>query len=163
MASTYTPIATTTLSSAQASVSFSSFSGYTDLILVCNFGSAKGSQDGLLFRVNSDSGTNYRYNRLTGSSTTATCDRNLSATSLIAGGIDGSSTTSIATYNIMNYSNTNAYKAILMRNGFSNTVTNASIGQWLSNSAIASIQLSTESASNFRAGSTFTLYGITAA
>jgi hypothetical protein len=34
--STYTPIATTTLGSAQADVTFNSFSGYTDLVLVAN-------------------------------------------------------------------------------------------------------------------------------
>jgi hypothetical protein len=32
--STYTPIATTTLSSSQAEVTFTSFSGYTDLVLI---------------------------------------------------------------------------------------------------------------------------------
>ena len=34
--STYTPIATTTLGSSQATVTFSSFTGYTDVILVAS-------------------------------------------------------------------------------------------------------------------------------
>jgi hypothetical protein len=38
MASTYEPIATTTLGTATASVTFSSISGaYTDLVLVCRY------------------------------------------------------------------------------------------------------------------------------
>jgi hypothetical protein len=161
--STYTPIATTTLGSAQASVSFSSFSGYTDLVLVCNFGTSKGSQDGLLFRVNSDSGSNYSVTRVSGNGTTASSDRSTSTTSLIAGGVDGSTTTSLAIYNVMNYANTTTYKTVLMRNNYSAAVTNATVGLWRSTSAITSIQLSAESATNLRAGSTFTLYGIASA
>ena len=163
MASTYTPLATTTLGSAQASVSFNSFSGYTDVVLVCNFGTAKGSQDGLLFRVNSDSGTNYSVTRVSGNGSSATSDRTTSATSMIAGGVDGSDTTSVAIYNLMNYANTSTYKTVLMRNGFAGAVTNGTVGLWRSTSAITSITLTAESGSNLRANSTFTLYGITAA
>jgi hypothetical protein len=161
--STYTPIATTTLGSAQASVTFNSFSGYTDVILVCNFGTAKGSQDGLLFRVNSDSGSNYSVTRVNGNGSTATSDRTTNATSMIAGGVDGNDVTSTAIYHLMNYANTTTYKTVLMRNGFAGAVTNGTAGLWRSTSAVTSITLSAESASNLRAGSTFTLYGIAAA
>lgn len=161
--STYTPIATTTLGSAQATVTFNSFSGYTDLVLVCNFGTAKGSQDGLLFRVNSDSSTNYSVTRINGNGSSASSDRTSNGTSIIAGGVNGSDITSICIYNLMNYENTTTNKSILMRNGFSDTVTNATVGLWRSTSAITSITLSAESASNLRANSTFTIYGIVAA
>jgi len=161
--STYSTIATTTLGSAQATVSFSSFSGYTDLVLVCNFGTAKGSGDGLLFRVNSDSGSNYSLTRLSGNGSSASSDRASNATSLIAGAVDGTGTTTVAIYNVMNYSNTTTNKTVLMRNNTSSIVTNATVGLWRSTSAITSIQLSAESATNLRAGSTFTLYGIAAA
>ena len=57
--STYTPLATSTLGSAAASVTFSSISGsYTDLVLVISCAqSAAGG--GLRFQFNSDTGGNY--------------------------------------------------------------------------------------------------------
>ena len=58
--STYTPIATQTLGSAAASVTFSSIpQGYTDLVLVDNVKSASGAGDSELdVRFNGDSGSN---------------------------------------------------------------------------------------------------------
>lgn len=161
--STYTPISTTTLGSAQASLTFNSFSGYTDLVLICNFGTTKGSQDGLLFRINSDSGSNYSIQRLNGNGSSAYADYVNNTSSFIAGGVDGNSTTSVTIYNILNYSNTSTYKTVLMRNNYPSTVLNASTGLWRNTAAITSIVLSPESGTNLRAGSTFTLYGILAA
>jgi hypothetical protein len=51
--STYTPIATTTLGTAQSSVSFSSFSGYTDLVLVSSTKAATSDQN-IAVRFSSD-------------------------------------------------------------------------------------------------------------
>jgi hypothetical protein len=57
MAKTYEPIATTTLSSAQSSVTFSSISGsYTDLVLVSNV-SGSGGNANLRVTLNSDTGS----------------------------------------------------------------------------------------------------------
>ena len=71
MAITYEPIATTTLGSAQASVSFSSFSGYTDLVLVCVATTASDDQF-LSVQFNGDTGSNYSNTYMTGNGSTAT-------------------------------------------------------------------------------------------
>ena len=57
--STYTPIATQTLSSSVSNITFSSISGiYTDLILIVNIAETP-SIGSFVFRVNGDSGNNY--------------------------------------------------------------------------------------------------------
>ena len=71
MAVTYTPITSNTLTSATASVTFSSISGtYTDLVLVVSAQSASTNVD-LAMRFNSDSGTNYSNTRLYGTGSAA--------------------------------------------------------------------------------------------
>lgn len=153
---------TVTVATPSVTLNLSGITGYTDLILVCSFGTTKGSQDGLLFRVNSDSGSNYSVTRINGVGPSATSDRTSTANSMIAGGVSGTDTSSVAVYQLMNYANTNIFKTVLMRNGFTSTVLNATVGLWRSTSAITSITLSAESASNIRVGSTFSLYGIKA-
>ena len=71
MTATYDCIATTTLSSAQSSVTFSSISGsYTDLIIISDAILASGN-DALGLRFNSDSGSNYSYTFMYGNGTSA--------------------------------------------------------------------------------------------
>jgi hypothetical protein len=74
--STYTPIATQTLGSAAASVTFSSIpQGYTDLILVCSPVSTTGSNTFMWIRYNSDTGSNYSLTSMRGNGSTATSFR----------------------------------------------------------------------------------------
>ena len=159
--STYTPIATTTLGSAQSSVTFNSFSGYTDLVLIANT-TAAGNQN-ILLRFNSDSGTNYSYTRMTGAaSATSNRESSIDAINLYnsSASLNGVMATTII--QVMNYANTTTYKTVLGRgNGGANEV-NAQVGLWRSTSAITSLTLSIFT-TNFSAGSTFTLYGIQAA
>ena len=65
MTATYEKIATTTLGSAQATVTFSSISGaYTDLVAICNFGGASAAED-FTIRFNGDTNNaNYSSRRL---------------------------------------------------------------------------------------------------
>ena len=71
MASTYQPIATNTLGSAAASVTFSSISGaYTDLVLIMNAGSSTTNAD-VDINVNGDTGANYSRTILYGTGSTA--------------------------------------------------------------------------------------------
>jgi hypothetical protein len=66
--------------------------------------------------------------------------------------------------NIQNYSNATTYKTVLSRGGGANTgnLVIAYVGTWRSTAAITTIDLINDSG-NFAAGSTFSLYGITAA
>ena len=164
---TYTPIATTTLVSAQASVTFSSISGsYTDLVLISNTGIASGVDKGIYMTVGNgsvDTGNNYSntffYSDGSGSNYTSTrTDINYANTmrtsnSLIASGV----------VHLMNYSNTTTYKTIFTKGNNTNGILVALINLWRSTSAINIITMVSEDGSNFLAGSTFTLYGIAAA
>lgn len=161
---TYTPIATTTLTSAQASVTFSSISGsYTDLVLVCNHAGVS-SLNSLYTTLNGDTASNYSYTFLSGNGTSAISGRG-SVTSLPFGNSSLTNGATISIINFMNYSNTTTYKTVIGRNGVadgSQPNTTATVGLWRNTNAINSILISYYNV-NFTAGSTFTLYGIAAA
>jgi hypothetical protein len=159
MATTYTPIATQTLGSAAASVTFSSISGtYTDLILV--FNGTESANQFVAFQVNSDTGSNYSWTRMYGDGTSTFSSRGSSTTFGRLGIGDPTNRTLTISY-FMNYSNTTTYKSVISR---SNTdFVGAVVSLWRSTSAITSITALTTTADTFTVGSTFTLYGIKAA
>ena len=163
MATTYTPIATTTLGSAQASVTFSSISGsYTDLVLVVNGQAATSQQIALQF--NSDTGSNYSVTALYGDGTSAASGRTTSQTAMFgAFGWFGNGTQSTSIIQIQNYSNTTTYKTAIGRGNLSSNYVHAGVGLWRSTSAITSIYIYVNGGYNWTSGTTFTLYGITAA
>jgi len=157
---TYEPIATTTLGSAQSSVTFSSISGsYTDLVLIGNWKlSANGN---ILMTLNSDTGTNYSETTMYGDGTSAASGRQTNASSIRVGFAGYSTNNVMNIVNLQNYSNTTTYKTVVLRWN-SEEYTDARVGLWRSTSAITSITL-TASSGNISSGSTFTLYGIKAA
>ena len=165
MPATYEPIATTTLGSATATVTFSSIpSTYTDLVLVMSaFGSASGAD--IRVQVNSDTASNYSLTRLVGY-TTAFSNRASNATYWqITNSVGIGSSSSEPTADViqfMNYSNTTTNKTMLVRHNqpqSSLMETAAQVGLYRSTSAITSITF-TLSSGNYSSGSTFTLYGI---
>lgn len=164
MTATYEKIATTTLGSAAATVTFSSITGtYTDLILITN--SATGSNDiDMYLQVNSDTGSNYSWTRLQGSGTVAGSARGSSSSlGYRVGNMSGSNVGQNNTIiQFQNYSNTTTYKTILSRSNNPAFLVEAFVGLWRSTSAITSMDIKTQSG-NFSVGSTFTIYGIKAA
>ena len=160
---TYEPIATNTLSSNQATVTFSSISGsYTDLVLIIS-GKNASSDQGIVTQVGNgsiDTGANYSSTYIFGDGTTAQSGRGTGATSIIAGRMDNIASTSIINY--MNYSNTTTYKTVLGR-GNDGTYVIQHVGLWRSTAAINTINVFNLSSVNFATGTTFTLYGISAA
>jgi len=162
MAITYEPIATTTLTTAAASVTFSSISGYTDLFLVYDF-VLSSSGDSIGLRFNSDTGSNYSDTMLTGNGSAASSSRQTSQSSIRSGYWEtGRSQTNIS---IMNYANANTYKTTLSRQFQSGTSTSyvvTNVGLWRSTSAITSVTLVGVSG-NIASGSIFSIYGIKAA
>ena len=161
MPTTYEPIATTTLSSAQSSVTFSSISGsYTDLVIVLN-GALSSGLAGLSVEYNGDTTVgNYSYTRLQGNGTTASSSR-ATADKAIGFVAQDSCMTII---NVNNYSNSTTYKTTLTRtnsNYSSDARTGSYVALWQSTAAITSIKLF--ASVNFNSGFTFTLYGIKAA
>jgi hypothetical protein len=162
---TYEPISTTTLGSAQSSVSFSSFGGYTDLILVANFATSLNLTYGTYIQINGDSGGNYSVTTIKGNGSTATSTRQSSTEGIrfMLPSSTSSSFSNMAIVNFMNYTNATTYKTILARNNNANTVTELSVGLWRNTNAITSFVYGGDGGQNFAIGSTFTLYGIAAA
>lgn len=160
MPSTYTPIATTTLSSDTSNVTFSSISNsYTDLILIVNGGLA--SQAAMVLQFNTDTGSNYSVTRMYGDGTTASSDR-FSNQNYLDLGFFQANLNNNSIIHLMNYSNTTTFKTVLNRWNSPAYVT-AVVGLWRNTSAINSIKIFNATAVNLKSGSTFTLYGVKSA
>ena len=162
---TYEKIATNTLGSAAASVTFSSISSaYTDIVVVVQAAVTTGSV-ALRMQFNSDTGANYSSTWLTGNGTAASSSRSTGNTYMKIDENTGMNTTlgqGLNLINVMNYANATTYKTVLTRPNRADLGVDAFVGLWRSTAAINAITLLTSS-STFVAGSTFTLYGIKAA
>jgi hypothetical protein len=162
--STYTPIATTTLGSANNSVTFSSIAGtYTDLVLIYT-GITTNNNQNLAIQFNSDTGSNYSQTQLYGNGSTAGSGRRTNFSAILINELAGSGTQTTTVMNVMNYANTTTYKTTVGRSGTASGGTESGAGLWRSTSAITAVKVfvfgGTET---FTSGSTFTLYGIQAA
>lgn len=167
MAITYEPIATQTLSTATASVTFSSIpQTYTDLIIVGQLGQSA-SNNSVRYRYNSDSGSNYSYVYLKGIGSGVSSGRELNATSGYITETSGDSGLNcIFKCHILNYANTTTYKTLVTRSGRASELTDLVTSLWRNTSAITSITIAQGASfptNNLISGSTFTLYGIKAA
>ena len=155
---TYEAIATQTLASAQASVTFSSIpSIYTDLVIVTN-----GTNTGIAYQIiqfNGDTGFNYSCTVLSGNGSTASSARYSNEAYL---NLASSSSDYEILINIFNYSNTTTYKTYLSRYGNASTETTTFVGMWRNTAALTSVTVKPH-INQYATGSTFTLYGIKAA
>ena len=165
MAITYEPIATTTLGSAAATVTFSSISGaYTDLVLVINAKANTGGVIGLMCQFNGDTtGSNYSFTYLNGNGSSASSGRVTSSTLALADLAGSTTSQNTVITQINSYSNSNTYKTTLTRGADASSVAQALVGLWRSTSAITQIVVFPNSGIQFASGSTFTLYGIASA
>jgi hypothetical protein len=160
MASTYEKIATTTLGSSAADITFSSISSaYTDIVLIFSGVRDSGGDLDLGFRFNSDSGSNYSDTEIRYTPTSINSYRNANQTFTRLGVLTSSQTMLRA--NIMNYSNTTTYKTAISRVDSRNTEYGATArtSLWRSTSAINSITIYS-GAGNIASGATATIYGI---
>jgi hypothetical protein len=162
MPATYEPIATTTLGSAAATISFTSItSAYTDLRLILA-GTNITSDGTLRMQVNSDTATNYSITELYGDGTTATSTRSSTQTRIQCGFNTMSTTVpSLVTIDWFSYAGSTNKTCLVTtsqdRNGSGYVY--RTVGLWRSTSAISSILLF-PSSGNFATGTTATLYGI---
>jgi hypothetical protein len=156
IAQTYEPIATQTSNGSASTITFSSIpSTYTDLILVVRGAGSGGSVDTTL-RFNSDSGSNYSRHYMYADSSSITRAVNVNM-SQIGSGMN-------VVHHFMNYANTNMFKTVIGTYWQSSSIMLAQALLWRSTSAINNIAISVVgSGQTFTNGSTFTLYGITAA
>jgi hypothetical protein len=160
--STYTPIYSTTISSAVDSVTLSNIpTTFTDLTISLEVQLASSGED-LYVRFNGDSGSNYSTTWLRGISNAASSLRQSSTGCRLSDG--GSSTngnTTQQTINIQNYSNATTFKTTLSRSNNASRGLDAMVNLWRSTSAVTSLTFYT-SAGNISSG-TITIYGIKAA
>ena len=171
MASTYTPIYTTTLASAQSSITLNSFSGYTDLKIV--FNGKVTTAAGTKLQFNGDTATNYSLTYLMGNGTTVSSGRssniNWIGTALASGDSIVANVYTPHQINIFNYANTTTYKTALWRfdivaQGYLGAgETDTIVGLWRSTAAITSISLFPDNSTTYAIGTSVSLYGILAA
>ena len=161
---TYEPIATTTLGSATASITFSTISGaYTDLALVLNGKTTGSGWVGLVIQLNSDTGSNYSTTYLYGDGSNAGSCRESNQSYSNSGAISESNPTPNI-FHFQNYSNTTTYKTWLCRASLTQSGgwVKAAVGLWRSTSAITSIKVY-HPTDSLASGTMATLYGIKSA
>ena len=178
---TYDLIATVTADGTSNPITFSSIPAtYTDLRFVLSVNANQATTGGysnFSWRYNSNSANNYSATTLTGDGTTASSsiyDSTFGYTFGLIGGTQITGNTgspTFITYDIFSYANSSTYKTALFtasydRNG-SGGVQRA-VTLWRQTSAITSVTFDIDafggvSGRAFKAGSTFTLYGIKAA
>jgi|LakMenEpi03Aug12_release.lakeMendotaPanAssembly.Ray.scaffolds.fasta_scaffold07905_2 hypothetical protein len=158
---TYVAIATQTLGSAAASVTFSSIpSTYTDLVLVVSAQNTSSLNNGQI-TFNGDTSTNYSGTYLQGNSSNPSSGRVTNTSNAYTMEFTSTGLSPLIT-NIMNYSNTTTFKTLLQRGGSASDRTAAWVNLWRSTSAITSLSIATFGG-NFATNSTFSLYGIASA
>lgn len=178
MPNTYEFIQKQTLSSSQSSVTFSSLSQtYTDLVIYTKHAPQSGQNMALGIRLNSDTGTNYGYNGIYGSTSVAGfAGMSVNGTYILCEPVQGWGDSAIFGSNVLtfpNYANTSRFKNVLIDaklNAYDSTTPafkhgiNMLVGGWSNTSAITSITLfNVFGGSNINTGSEFTLFGITKA
>lgn len=162
MPATYDPIATTTLSSAAATINFTSISSaYTDLRVVL-VGTHETTSTTFRMQVNSDTGTNYSATDLYGDGTSGTTSQQSNVTRIACGNANFNNTLpSLITIDWFSYAGSTNKTCLITtsqdRNG--SGVVFRTVGLWRSTAAITSIQLF-PTTGNLAAGTTATLYGI---
>ena len=159
MPATYEKIATTTLGSGAANITFSSIPAtYTDLRVVCvatgsgNFGA----------RLNGDTGTNYSHTDLIGSGSTASSYRAGSQSYMVIdNALNGlGSTPQLYTLDIFSYAGSTKKTTLVTANEDNNGSGYVSYQVYLWNSTAAINSVTVLGSSTLNAGTTATLYGI---
>lgn len=163
MAVTYEPIATTTLGSAAANITFNSIpSTYTDLRLVL-VGTTATNSTNLYIQFNSDTASNYSVTTLYGTGAAAGSSR-LTSQTVISLNVDGAASSTIPhlyTADIFAYAGSTFKTCLLTANEDKNGsgYVETTVGLWRSTTAINAIKVYA-SAGNLNTGFVATLYGI---
>ena len=166
MAVTYEPIATTTLSSAASSITFSSIAAsWTDLrIVIPFFKETATSQTSVRVQFNSDTSSAYSYTYAYGDSGGPGTGRSNNNNYIYANFSTDATSTSpcLTTLDILSYTSSKNKTILCTGSGNKSGSTGAverTIGLWRSTNAITSVKLESQ-IGNFAIGTTATLYGI---
>ena len=156
---TYTPLATVTLGTAAASVTFSSIPAtYRDLILIVD-GQRTGTNN-VRLQLNGDTGSNY--STVYAASYLTSSGSNSGIAFIYGTNNDVDTTTKLNwVVNLMDYSATDKHKTLLSRFNQASSNTAMLAHRWANTAAITSILVYTGDG-NWAAGTTMSLYGIAA-
>jgi hypothetical protein len=167
--SSFESIATATGTGSSNTITFSSIPGtYKSLQLRCNVLTTTDADAGLRIRINGDTGSNYSYHYLQKSGGGAvTAAGAASQSTIVVGGSDLLSTyPCVSLIDIVDYASTSKNKTLRMTTGMSsngtfNDTLAISSGAWFNTSAITSITIYTNGASDyFSTSAKFALYGV---
>jgi hypothetical protein len=159
MPATYEPIATTTLGTAAATISFTSISSaYTDIRYVASIKATASSS--IRVQLNGDTGTNYSSTFLWGDGASASSFRNTNS-NYLTGSYSVSTTPLLWTFDFFNYAGSTNKTALQTHSNDNNGSGEVArvVGLWRNTAAINRIDLLC-AGSTFAAGTTVTLYGI---
>ena len=159
--STYSPIATQTLSGTATSVQFNNIpQGYTDLIAVFNVGASAAAN--VQVQLNNDTTAAYSTVTMYGTGSGALGTGGYAGNTVMYPGVAAalpSTITANAILHFNNYSNSTTYKTMLSRYNNTGAEVDLTISTWRNTNPITSITFSSYSA-GYLAGSTFSLYGL---
>jgi len=156
---TYTPLATTTVAIAAASITFSNIPAtYRDLIVVVEGNTVTSGRP--VMRLNGDTGSNYTSVMMAGGSSTYSAT---TSTTFIDPIPDYSVTGKfMAVWQIMDSSATDKHKTALVRLNQGSTVVHATAGRWANTNAVTTVAMLTNNGALYAIGTTFSLYGVIA-
>jgi hypothetical protein len=157
---TYDLLASTILTSAAASVTFSSLpsSGYRDLIIVVDYGRMFDGSRSVRIRFNSSSGTDHGWVEMYAQGSTPASQSATGQSYIDYGFYPGNIFHAIIQIN--DFAMTNKHKPVLARYNEPNSIVSATAGRYASTNAITNIELLTQ-ASQYATGTRFHIYGIT--
>jgi hypothetical protein len=168
MPPSYESIATATGTGSSSTITFSSIpSGFKHLQLRgYTYGSGGGASNARI-TFNSDSGSNYASHLIYGDGATVTATGAASQTfawySIYASSAGSANGIPVTIVDILDYGSTSKNKTIRALSGFDNNGSGRIYiysGLWMSTSAITSIELKNEDASNWTTSTRYALYGI---
>lgn len=164
--SAMTALATITLGSAQASVTFSGISSaYRDLVVICHYKAASSGSYPIV-NFNGDLASNYTWVEAVGTGSAASTSKNAgSGEPYIPFGNGYLPSDNVnpqpVIINVLDYSAIDKLKTALIRANASATGVSMVTGRWANTAAITSLRINGNGV-NIGSGSTFTLYGVSA-
>lgn len=158
--STYKPIANITLSSSAGEVNFTNITQqYRDLVIVINATASDGNRI-VLMGMNDDNSSAVLWTAMTGNGSSMLSQNADWVQLYTTYGYENLTTTpSVITINVMDYSATDKHKTFLVRSSNSSNSVSALAGRQASNNAITKFRIY-PNGSTFAAGSSFAIYGI---
>lgn len=164
MGAALVPLQNITLSSSAATVTFGSIPAtFRDLRLVVQTTCASGVQI-VGMRFNTDTGSNYSRVYMNGNGSSTGSSAATETQLYFDASPDGATTAGnwyLGTADIMDYSATDKHKSVIARASIPTGSVAVTAGRWANTAAITTVTV-VAGLQNFAAGSTFTLYGVSA-